>query len=242
MTETIELKNVYVKVQEKEILKGINLKVKKGEVHVIMGPNGAGKSTILNTIMNHPNYELTQGDILLDNDSSKELEVNEVAQKGIFMCFQSPVEIDGVTMVNFLRTSYNAIKKEEMKMAPFHKLVKEKMQELNMDPSFRIRSVNVGFSGGEKKRSEILQLSIIEPDFALLDELDSGLDVDALKLLSEQILKIKNKTNMGIILVTHHSKILKYLKPDFVHVLKDGKIVEEGGFELVERIEGKGFN
>lgn len=242
MTETIELKNVYVKVQEKEILKGINLKVKKGEVHVIMGPNGAGKSTILNTIMNHPNYELTQGDILLDNDSSKELEVNEVAQKGIFMCFQSPVEIDGVTMVNFLRTSYNAIKKEEMKMAPFHKLVKEKMQELNMDPSFRTRSVNVGFSGGEKKRSEILQLSIIEPDFALLDELDSGLDVDALKLLSEQILKIKNKTNMGIILVTHHSKILKYLKPDFVHVLKDGKIVEEGGFELVERIEGKGFN
>lgn len=242
MTETIELKNVYVKVQEKEILKGINLKVKKGEVHVIMGPNGAGKSTILNTIMNHPNYELTQGDILLDNDSSKELEVNEVAQKGIFMCFQSPVEIDGVTMVNFLRTSYNAIKKEEMKMAPFHKLVKEKMQELNMDPSFRTRSVNVGFSGGEKKRSEILQLSIIEPDFALLDELDSGLDVDALKLLSEQILKIKNKINMGIILVTHHSKILKYLKPDFVHVLKDGKIVEEGGFELVERIEGKGFN
>ena len=242
MTETIELKNLHVKVQEKDILKGINLKVNKGEVHVIMGPNGAGKSTVLNSIMNHPNYELTQGEILLDNEQSNELEVNEVAQKGIFMCFQSPIEIDGVTMVNFLRTSYNAIKGEEIKMAPFHKLVKEKMNELNMDPSFRTRSVNVGFSGGEKKRSEILQLSIIEPDFALLDELDSGLDVDALKLLSEQIIKIKEKTNMGIILVTHHSKILKYLKPDFVHVLKAGQIVEEGGFELVERIEGEGFN
>ena len=242
MKQTIELKNVHVKVQNKEILKGINLKVNKGEVHVIMGPNGAGKSTVLNAIMNHPNYEVSSGDIQINSESTLELGVNEVAKKGIFMCYQSPVEIDGVTMVNFLRTSYNALKGEEMKMAAFHKMLKIKMKELDMDASFRTRSVNTGFSGGEKKRSEILQLSLIEPEFALLDELDSGLDVDALKLLSEQVLKIKEKTNMGIILVTHHSKILKYLKPDFVHILKDGKIVEEGGYELVTRIETSGFN
>ncbi len=241
MVKSIELKKLKVNVDDKEILHGIDLKINKGEIHVLMGPNGAGKSTISNSILGLPKYNVVSGEILYDGESVIDLDVNERAKQGVFLSFQSPIEIEGVTFVNFLRTTYNAFKGEEMKMTAFHKMIKEKMKELNMDPSFRTRSVNVGFSGGEKKRSEILQLSLLEPDFALLDELDSGLDVDALKLLSTQVLKIKEKTNMGILLVTHHSKILKYLKPDFVHVMKNGKIIQVGGMELVDRIESKGF-
>ncbi|MCA9460372.1 MAG: Fe-S cluster assembly ATPase SufC [Nanoarchaeota archaeon] len=242
MEKSLELKNLFVKVAGKDILSDVNLKIKAGEVCVLMGPNGAGKSTISNVIMGNPKYEVVSGDIILDGEVITNLKTNERAKKGLFMSFQHPSEISGVTMANFLRTSYNIMHEKKLNVGQFHKLLKEKMLDLNMDGKFRSRFVNAGFSGGEKKRSEILQLVLFEPSFAILDEIDSGLDVDALKLVAKNINILKTKNNMGIIIITHYNKILDYLKADKVFVLKNGKIVREGGACLAKEIEVSGFN
>lgn len=239
--KTLELKNIHASIGDKKILRGIDLSVNEGEICVLLGPNGAGKSTISNVIMGNPKYGVTDGMITLNGESILELGPDERAKKGIFMSFQHPVEIEGITLSNFLRTSYNMIKGTDLKVGDFQKLIKEKMDELGMDPKFRTRSLNVGFSGGEKKRSEILQLVLFEPDFAILDEIDSGLDVDALKIVSENIMNVAKKKKVGILIITHYNKILQYLKPDKVFVVKSGKIVESGDFQLAKRIEEKGF-
>lgn len=237
----LKVENLHVNVDNKEILKGVDFTLKKNSITVLMGPNGAGKSTISNALLGNPKYEIKEGSIILNGEELKELDPNERAQKGLFMTFQHPVEIDGVTMVNFLRTSYNSIKQTSLKVHEFHKLLIEKMKELDIDSKFRTRFVNKGFSGGEKKRSEILQLLLFEPEFAILDEIDSGLDVDALKIVAKGIKKVRDSSETGLLIITHHNKILEYLEPDNVLILKNGKIVEEGGKELAKRIEEKGF-
>lgn len=237
----IEIKNLYVSVEGKEILKDLSLTWNFGEILVVLGPNGAGKSTLSNVLMGHPKYEITSGLILFDGENITTLDAQERAKLGLFMSFQHPAEISGVTMANFLRTSYNALKETNLKTIEFQKILKEKMDLLHMDASFRRRSINAGFSGGEKKRSEILQLLLFEPKFAILDEVDSGLDVDALKIVSQSISKVQKETKMGIFIITHYNKILSYVKADRVIILKAGKIVREGGAELIKEVEEKGF-
>ena len=205
----LEIKNLHVNVEGKEILKGINLEIEKGKVHALMGPNGAGKSTLGNVLMGNPRYEITKGNIMLDGEDITEAAPNERAKLGLFLSFQYPAEITGVTMSNFLRTARNAIKKENMSVIEFHKLLKEKMNELDMDTGFSKRYINQGFSGGEKKRAEILQMSILEPKFAILDECDSGTDVDALKIIANGVNVIKSRTQVGVLLITHYDRILQ---------------------------------
>lgn len=238
----LEVKDLHVEVDGKEILKGVSFTLESNKTTVLMGPNGAGKSTISNVLLGNPKYRVTKGQIILEGEDITELEPNERAQKGIFMTFQHPVEIDGVTMVNFLRTSYNSIKKTDLKVHEFHKLLNAKMKELDIDAKFRTRSVNKGFSGGEKKRSEILQLLLFEPKFAILDEIDSGLDVDALKIVTRGINKVKEIAKTGFLIITHHNKILESINLDQVLILKNGIIDREGGVELAKEIELKGFN
>ncbi len=242
MTEKLELKNVSANVENKKIIEKINLEIARGEVVVLMGPNGAGKSTISNIIMGNPKYELTEGSILVENEDITGTEPNERSKKGIFMSFQYPAEIPGVTMMNFLRTSYNSIKGKDLNVGEFSKLLNEKMDILEMDSKFRSRFVNSGFSGGEKKRSEILQMMLFEPKYAVLDEIDSGLDVDALKVVCNGIEKVRKISNTGILIITHYSKLLDYIKPDRVYVMKKGKIVKSGFAEIAEEIQKKGFN
>ncbi|NLB22364.1 MAG: Fe-S cluster assembly ATPase SufC [Clostridium sp.] len=240
MSELLNIKNLTTKVEDKAILKGLDLTINKGEIHVIMGPNGAGKSTLANSIMGNPTYQVTEGSVSFEGEDITDEAVDERARRGIFMSFQSPLEIPGITVENFLRTAKTTISGEQQKALAFRKLLKEKMDDLGMDISYASRYLNDGFSGGEKKKNEILQMAILEPKLAILDETDSGLDVDAVKIVSEGVAKFFNKDN-AILVITHHNKILNDLKPDFVHILVGGKIVETGGYELAEEIEVNGF-
>lgn len=240
----VEIKDLKTKIGEKEILKGLNLNLQKGKVHAIMGPNGAGKSTLSKTIVGHYDVEVTNGDILYKGESIVDLKPEERALRGIFMSFQNPVEVPGVTNAYFLRTAVNAKRayegKELLNPAQFLKQAREYAEFLGIKPEMLNRSLNVGFSGGEKKRNEILQMLMLDPDFIILDEIDSGLDIDALKAVSEGINKIKGPDKTFLI-ITHYSRILEYVEPDFIHVLKDGKIVKTGGYELVEILEKEGY-
>jgi len=234
------IQDLHVSVEDKEILKGINLEIDLGKVHALMGPNGSGKSTLGNALMGNLKYKITKGKIILNDEDITNLPPNERAKKGLFMSFQYPSEITGVTMSNFLRTAYNSIKGGRINVIDFHKLLKEKMSELNIDPSFNKRYINEGFSGGEKKRSEILQLSVLQPKYAILDECDSGLDADSIKIVGNGVKKLQNP-NIGILIITHYYRILNYITPDTVSVMIDGEIVKTGGKELAEEIENNGF-
>ena len=236
----LEIKDLHVSVEGKEILKGINLDIIKGETTVIMGPNGSGKSTLANTIMGHPKYQITSGKIILDGEDITNLKPNEKAKKGLFLSFQYPSEISGVTVSNFLRTALTSLKGEKISVLDFHKLLKEKMKALNMDTTLTKRYLNEGFSGGEKKKTEILQMMVLNPKYAILDETDSGLDVDALKAVASGIKSTINP-NVGILVITHYNRILDYLTPNKVHIMQSGKITKSGGAELAKEIESKGF-
>jgi Fe-S cluster assembly ATP-binding protein len=226
----------------KEILKGVDLVINSGESHAIMGPNGSGKSTLAYTIAGHPKYTVTQGEILLDGEDVLEMSVDERARAGLFLAMQYPVEIPGVSVSNFLRTAKTAIDGEAPALRTWIKDVKGAMDNLKMDSTFTERNVNEGFSGGEKKRHEILQMELLKPKFAVLDETDSGLDVDALKIVSEGVNRAKESNEFGLLLITHYTRILKYIKPDFVHVFVAGKIAEQGGAELADRLEAEGYD
>jgi Fe-S cluster assembly ATP-binding protein len=240
----LEIKNLHANIGDKEILKGINLSVKAGEVHAIMGPNGSGKTTLSSVIAGREDYEVTEGSIMLDSDDLLEMPPEERAHKGIFMSFQYPVAIPGVTVTNFIKTAINAKRKsegkEDMPAAELLKMIREKAKLLGMNSSFLSRSLNDGFSGGEKKRNEIFQMAMLEPKLAILDETDSGLDIDALKTVAEGVNKLKTKDN-AVIVITHYQRLLDYIVPDFVHVLSDGKIVKSGGKELALELEEKGY-
>jgi Fe-S cluster assembly ATP-binding protein len=226
-----------------EILRGVNLEINAGEIHAIMGPNGSGKSTLSKVISGHPAYEVTDGEILFRGKSVLDMEPDERANAGIFLAFQYPVEIPGVSIANFLRTALNAKRGEEIDVFDFAELLTEKMEMLEMDPVFAERSVNEGFSGGEKKRNEILQLAVLEPTLAVMDETDSGLDIDALKVVSAGINKIKEQhvQDMAVLLITHYQRMLNYVKPDFVHVMVEGRIIRSGGPELALELEERGY-
>ena len=236
----LEVKNLHVNVGDKEILKGIDLDIFEGKVHVIMGPNGAGKSTLTNSIMAHPNYEVTKGDIFFKGENINELRADERAKLGMFMSFQNPEEVPGVTVSNFIRASRMSITGEKESVIEFQRELEEKMESLTMDASYAQRYLNVGFSGGEKKKTEILQMVMLNPALVMLDETDSGLDIDATKIVFEGVQKLKTK-DTALLIITHYDKVLEYLKPDFVHVLMNGKIVKSGGIEIVEAIEKDGY-
>ena len=225
-----------------EILRGLNLEINEGEIHAIMGPNGSGKSTLSKVISGHPSYEVTDGDILYRGESILDMQPDERAKLGIFLAFQYPVEIPGVSIANFLRTAINSHRGEEIDIFDFHELLMERMEMLEMDPAFAERSVNEGFSGGEKKRNEILQLAMLEPRLALMDETDSGLDIDALRIVSAGINSVKEKNGaMGVLLITHYQRMLNYITPDFVHVMVAGRIIRSGGADLALELEEKGY-
>ncbi len=241
----LEVKDLYVSIDGKVILKGLNLQIKKGEVHAIMGPNGSGKSTLAKVLAGHPSYEVTKGEILYEGKDLLGLEPDERAREGVFMAFQYPVEVPGVSNSQFLRLAYNEKMKhtggEELDPLEFNDLLKEKAKIVDMDQEFFKRSVNQGFSGGEKKRNEILQMAVLGPKLAVLDETDSGLDIDALRIVAEGVNVLKSEEN-AIILVTHYQRLLNYIIPDYVHVLSDGKIVKEGGKELALELEERGYD
>ncbi|WP_416196704.1 Fe-S cluster assembly ATPase SufC [Selenomonas sp.] len=236
----LDIKGLHAGVEGKEILKGLSLTVGKGEVHVILGPNGSGKSTLMNVIMGHPKYEVTAGSIAFEGEDITQLKTFERARKGLFLSFQTPEEIPGISVENMIRTAKQAVSGERVKLIPFRKKLKEMMAELKIKPEYADRYLNVGFSGGEKKRNEILQLLMLEPKLALLDETDSGLDVDAVQIVSEGVAKFHNEDNSCLI-ITHNTRILEKLTVDRVHVLMNGTIVEEGGAELIEEINRRGF-
>lgn len=236
----LEIKNLYVNAEEKQILKGINLNINKGEIHVIMGPNGSGKSTTANAILNNPVYTKTSGKIILEKEDISSLRTDEIARKGVFMSFQAPEEIPGVSVTNFLKYAKGKITGEPVKVFAFRTEISKYLKELNMDSKNMTRSLNVGFSGGEKKKNEILQMLVLNPKLAILDETDSGLDVDAIKTVSKGIDMFKNNEN-AVLIITHNTKILKSLKVDYVHVLIDGKIVKTGSQELAKEIEEEGY-
>lgn len=245
---TLEIRNLHAQVlptdeagEPKPILKGVNLTIKSGETHAVMGPNGSGKSTLSYTIAGHPRYEVTEGEILLDGENVLEMEVDERARAGLFLAMQYPTEVTGVSMSNFLRTAATAVRGEAPKLRHWVKEVREAMTDLEIDPSFSERSVNEGFSGGEKKRHEILQLDLLKPKFAVLDETDSGLDVDALQVVSEGINTYQEETNGGVLMITHYKRILNHVQPDYVHVFADGKIVATGGAEMADKLEADGY-
>ncbi|MBE7372472.1 Fe-S cluster assembly ATPase SufC [Dermacoccus barathri] len=243
---TLEIRDLHVTVETengtKEILKGVNLTIDSGETHAIMGPNGSGKSTLAYSIAGHPKYTVTSGTVTLDGEDVLAMEVDERARAGLFLAMQYPVEVPGVTVSNFLRTAKTAIDGEAPKVRTWVKDVKGAMGNLKMDPAFAERNVNEGFSGGEKKRHEILQMELLKPKMAILDETDSGLDVDALRIVSEGVNRAKSETNCGVLLITHYTRILRYIKPDHVHVFVNGKVAEEGGPELADRLEAEGYD
>ena len=238
---SLEIQNLHVKTDDREILHGVNLNIAKGEMHALMGPNGSGKSTLANTLMGNPTYEITEGKILLDGEDITEADPDERAQAGLFMAFQYPVAIPGVSVANFLRTAINARREEPISMKEFTAKLKENMGLLKIDRAFTSRYLNDGFSGGEKKRAEILQMAMLEPGYAVLDETDSGLDIDALKVVSDGVNALRGP-DLGGLIITHYTRILGYVKPDFVHILMDGKIVHEGGPELADELEAKGYD
>jgi len=243
----LELKNLHAEVEGEgiEILKGVNLKVNKGEIHAIMGPNGSGKSTLAKVIAGHPEYEVTDGDIIYDGESILELDPDERAHAGVFLAFQYPVEVPGVTNTTLLRESYNTIAasrgREELDPLEFDDYIKEKLDLVEMNPDFLERSVNTGFSGGEKKRNEIFQMAVLQPTLSLLDETDSGLDIDALRIVSDGINKLHGEDD-AVVLITHYQRLLNYIVPDYVHVMLGGKIVKSGGKELALELEEKGYD
>ena len=238
----LEVKDLHVKIEGKEILRGVSLAVDKGKVVAIMGPNGSGKSTLAYALMGHPRYEITEGRIFLNGEDVTKMEADDRAKKGLFLSFQYPQEISGVTVSNFLRTALNAKRDHDNKISvmDFHKLLQEKMNLLKFDKSFALRYLNEGFSGGEKKKAEILQMAVLQPIIGILDETDSGLDVDSLKIVANGINRLKGP-DMGILLITHYQRILNYIVPDKVHIVVDGKIVKSGGRELALEVEEKGY-
>ena len=246
MSELI-IRNLHVNIADKEILKGVDLTLPQGEVHAIMGPNGTGKSTLAYTLMGHPAYEVTEGEVIYRGQNVLELEPDERARLGMFLAFQYPVSIPGVTVANFLRTAINARRRAEnpddkgMPIPEFRKMLKEKMQLLKVDPSFAGRYLNEGFSGGEKKRAEVLQMAALEPEIAILDETDSGLDIDALKVVADGVNALRGP-GLGALVITHYQRILNYIKPDVVHVMMDGRIVQSGGADLALRLEEQGYD
>ena len=256
MSDTPELviENLHASVEGKEILKGLSLTVRKGEIHALMGPNGSGKSTLANTIMGHPRYEVTEGDIRFKGESVLEMEPDERSRKGLFLAFQYPVGIPGLSVANFLRTAINARlapadtngagampTKKGIAPKEFRNLLREKMALLKMDESFATRYLNDGFSGGEKKRAEILQMALLKPEIAVMDETDSGLDIDALRIVSDGVNALAGPS-MGVLVITHYQRILNYIKPHFVHVMVDGRIVRSGGAELAHELEKRGYD
>ena len=241
----LEINNLHAKIEDKDILKGINLNVKAGEVHAIMGPNGSGKSTLASVIAGREDYDISEGNILLNNEDLDDLAPEERAHKGVFLSFQYPIEIPGVTVTNFIKTAINETRKangeEELPAKDMLQKIREKAQLLDIDRKFLSRSLNEGFSGGEKKRNEIFQMAMLEPKLSILDETDSGLDIDALKVVANGVNKLKNQDN-AVIIITHYQRLLEYIVPDFVHVLHDGKIVKSGGKELALELEEKGYD
>ncbi len=238
---TLEIRDLTVNVDDTEILRGVNVTVRAGETHALMGPNGSGKSTLAYAIAGHPKYTVTGGTVLLDGVDVLEMAVDERARAGLFLAMQYPVEVPGVSVSNFLRTSATAVRGEAPKLRLWVKELKEAMAALEMDPVFAERNVNEGFSGGEKKRHEILQMELLKPKIAVLDETDSGLDVDALRVVSSGVNRVAEQGTVGLLLITHYTRILRYIKPQFVHVMFDGRIVEEGGPELAQVLEDKGY-
>ena len=243
---TLEIKNLHVQVETndgpKQILRGVNLTVGSNEVHAIMGPNGSGKSTLAYSIAGHPAYEVTEGEVLLDGENLLDMSVDERARAGLFLAMQYPVEVPGVSVANFLRTAKTAMDGQAPKVRQWIGEVNAAMERLRMDPAFAQRDVNAGFSGGEKKRFEILQMELLRPRFAVLDETDSGLDVDALRIVSEGVNRLHSESDAGFLLITHYTRILRYIKPDYVHVFVNGRVAEQGGPELADRLEEEGYD
>ena len=244
---TLEIRDLHVTVEvedgsAKEILRGVDLTINSGETHAIMGPNGSGKSTLAYSVAGHPKYTVTRGTVTLDGEDVLAMTVDQRARAGLFLAMQYPVEVPGVTVSNFLRTAKTAVDGEAPKLRTWVKDVRAAMDDLRIDSTFADRNVNEGFSGGEKKRHEILQMELLKPRIAILDETDSGLDVDALKVVSEGVNRVKSTSDIGVMLITHYTRILRYIRPDFVHVFVDGRIVEEGGPELADRLEDEGYD
>ncbi|HEX6713140.1 MAG TPA: Fe-S cluster assembly ATPase SufC [Thermoleophilaceae bacterium] len=238
---SLEIQNLHVRTEEREILHGVDLVINKGETHALMGPNGSGKSTLANTLMGNPTYEITEGKILLEGEDITEADPDDRAKAGLFLAFQYPVSIPGVSVANFLRTAVNAKREEPIKVKEFGELLKKNMEVLRVEREFTSRYLNDGFSGGEKKRAEILQMAMLEPSFAVLDETDSGLDIDALRIVADGVNALRGP-NMGALIITHYTRILQYVKPDFVHIMLNGRIVQEGGSELADHLEEKGYD
>jgi Fe-S cluster assembly ATP-binding protein len=241
MTHTLELKDVHVSVDGKDVVKGVSLTISSGKITALMGPNGSGKSSLAHALMGHPRYQITKGKILFDEKDITKLAVHERARLGLFLSFQYPLEINGVTVTNFLRSAYQAVSGKDISVVDFYTLLKEKMKLLGIDSAFSKRYVNEGFSGGEKKKMEMLQMSVLQPKIALLDEVDSGTDVDALKVIAQSITRMKSPS-FGALVITHYQRLLEYVVPDQIYVMVDGRIVHSGGKELALDIEKKGYD
>ncbi len=242
MATQLEIRNLHVRTEDREILRGVDLLVAKGELHALMGPNGSGKSTLANTIMGHPGYEVTDGAILVDGENITELAPHERAKLGLFLAFQYPVAIPGVSVANFLRLAINAQREEPIRVKEFGQQLRHAVELLDVDEGFTSRHLNDGFSGGEKKRAEVLQMAMLQPQIAVLDETDSGLDIDALRTVAEGVQKLHDEQGLGALIITHYQRILDYVRPQFVHIMIDGRIVMDGGNELVERLEKEGYD
>jgi Fe-S cluster assembly ATP-binding protein len=238
----LEIRDLHVRIEEREILRGVDLDISRGEVHALMGPNGSGKSTLASTLLGHPSYEITEGTITFKGEDITEAEPHERAQAGLFLAFQYPVSIPGVSVANFLRMAINAKRDEPIQVKEFRNELQHAIELLDVDKRFTSRHLNDGFSGGEKKRAEILQMAMLKPDVAILDETDSGLDIDALRTVAEGVQRLHDEQGLGALIITHYQRILHYVKPEFVHILMDGRIVLEGGVELVERLEREGYD
>jgi Fe-S cluster assembly ATP-binding protein len=237
----LKIENLHVEIDGSEIIKGLNLEVGQGEIHAIMGPNGSGKSTLANVLMGHPRYEVTEGSVSFFDQDVFELEPDERAKLGMFLAFQYPSEVPGVSVANFLRTAVNSVRAEELSPMEMYKLLQEKMRIMQMDPKFAERYLNEGFSGGEKKRNEILQMLMLDPKLAIMDETDSGLDIDALQVVARGVNELRGP-EFGAVVITHYQRILRYIEPDYVHVMLDGRLVTSGGKELAEELEDKGYD